>query len=78
MGRLLEHSSSMLSDEITMRVGIPRFVALNGDEKTVTKSGWKYLRYKPGKDHELGDRSVRLGSRIACAKCGVYEERKPA
>jgi len=68
------YDTGSLEEAIWDSVGILRLIALNGDEKTVKKSGWKYLGNKPGKDYELGDRSVRLGSRIVFAIGGIYEE----
>lgn len=54
--------TSTLAEAILDCVGIPRLVVLNGDEKTMWKSGWKYIGECP-----LGDRSVQMGSRIALA-----------
>ena len=40
---------------------IPRLLVVNGDEDAMMKSGWK----ERGKDCFLGDKSAKVGSRIA-------------
>lgn len=43
-------------------IGIPRLLILKGDKKRRWSSGWKYKSRS-----FLGDKSVRMGSRIALA-----------
>ncbi|KAL9179444.1 hypothetical protein ACHAXT_008734 [Thalassiosira profunda] len=44
-------------------VGIPRLLILNGSEKNMWKSGWKWV----GDNPSLGDEAVQIGSRVALA-----------
>ncbi|KAL7533401.1 hypothetical protein ACHAXR_005203 [Thalassiosira sp. AJA248-18] len=66
--------ASTLEEAIFDCVGIPRILILNGDEKNMWNSGWKYK----GRCF-LGDQSVRVGKRIAIAidknKCSHCETR---
>ena len=50
-----------LEEAIFNFLNIPRLLVVNCDEDTMMKSGWK----ERGKDCFLGDKSAKVGSRIA-------------
>lgn len=72
-----KHGANSPEEVVWDYSGIPRLVTFGkGADKQLKEAGWKYQGYKPGRNFELTNESVKVGNRLVCHNGFFWEERK--